>query len=144
MSEGKVGRWLAIVASLVVVATVVAAIAVMGSPSAQREAKLDHKRIRDLDRIVNAASSYVEHERSLPGDLATLAGQSGLRLSIVDPGDGSPYTYEVTGDRTFRLCAVFATDTARTAAEPWVGDKWSHGSGRQCFDRKTKDEAGRK
>ncbi|MDZ4348221.1 MAG: hypothetical protein U1A22_01630 [Xanthomonadaceae bacterium] len=144
MSDGKLGHWLAIAASLVVLSTVVAAIAVIGSPSAQRDAKLDHKRVRDLSRIVHAASSYAGHENALPRDLATLAGQPGMRLSIVDPADGSPYTYEVTGDRTFRLCAVFATDTARTADEPWGGDEWSHGAGRHCFDRKTRNTDGQR
>lgn len=134
------GRWLAIVAGVAVVATVVAAIIVMGSPSAQREAKLDNRRVRDLDRIVEVIGSYVEREHSLPPDLATLAREPGRRLAIVDPVDGSPYGYEITGAKTFRLCAVFATDTAKPMAgnERWRGEEWNHGAGRQCFDRKVK------
>lgn len=144
MSAGSGGRRLAVAASLVVVATVAAAIAVMGSPSTQRKARLDNRRVRDLSYIVNAVDGYVEREKSLPTDLTTLAGQPGLRLSIADPDDGSPYTYEVAGDRTFRLCAVFATDTAKITNEQWFGDDWNHGSGRQCFDRTAEDKAGQK
>jgi hypothetical protein len=140
MSKGSVGRWLAVAAGVVVVATVVAAIVVMGSPSAQRTAKLDDRRVRDLDRIVDVIGHYVEREHSLPPDLATLAREPGRRLAIVDPVDGSPYGYEITGARTFRLCAVFATDTAKSpeGSERRRGDAWNHGTGRQCFDRKIK------
>jgi len=140
MSVGSGGRWLAVAAGVVVVATVVAAIVVMGSPSVQRAAKLDNRRVRDLDRIVDVIGHYVEREHSLPPDLATLAREPGRRLAIADPVDGSPYAYEITGARTFRLCAVFTTDTARApeGSERWRGEEWNHGTGRQCFDRKVK------
>ena len=143
MSTGSGGRWLAIAAGVVVVATIVVAIVVMGSPSAQRAAKLDSRRVRDLDRIVDVIGNYVEREHSLPPDLATLAREPGRRLAITDPVDGSPYAYEITGARTFRLCAVFATDTAKSLAgsERWGGEEWNHGTGRQCFDRKVKDRS---
>lgn len=131
------GHWLAIAACVVAVATVAAAIMVMGSPSAQREAKLDSRRVHDLNRIVQLVELHVERYDALPPDLAALADQPGRRLSIADPQSGAPYAYEVTGERTFRLCAVFATDAARTpvGAGPWDADEWSHGAGRQCFER---------
>ncbi len=137
-TEARLGRWLAIVASVVVVATLVVAITVIGPPSAQREVKLDQRRMQDLERIVHVLSLYVRSHNALPPDLATLAGQPGQRLSITDPVDGTPYTYAATGKRSFRLCAVFATDTAKPPgdAEPWAQDDWNHGAGRQCFDRK--------
>ncbi|MBC7988034.1 MAG: hypothetical protein H7Y19_00415 [Luteimonas sp.] len=142
MNEARNGRWLMIAACLVVAATLAAAILVMGSPAVQREAKLDQRRIADLTRIARLADGYFERSGKLPPDLAILANQPGRRLSIADPVDGSPYAYEVTGNRTFRLCAVFATDTAKTfeAPERWT-DEWSHGEGRQCFDRKANDDA---
>ena len=130
------GRWLAIAASVVVVATVAAAIMAMGPPSAQRQAKLDQRRVQDLAHIANVVSLHVRDHAVLPSDLATLAAEPGRRLSITDPVDGSPYHYEVTGPRTYRLCASFATDTAHDAgAGSGMGDEWNHGSGRHCFDR---------
>ena len=141
MSTGSGGRRLAVAAGVVVIATIVAAIVVMGSPSAQRAAKLDSRRIHDLDRIVDVIGNYAERKHSLPPDLATIAKEPGRRLAIADPVDGSPYGYEITGARTFRLCAVFATDTARShqGSERWRGEEWNHGTGRHCFDRKVKD-----
>jgi hypothetical protein len=136
------GRWLAIAASLVVMATVVAAVMAMGPPSAQRAAKLDQKRVEDLERIVQAISRYADNHDALPPDLRVLSRQSGRRLSLVDPGDSTPYAYQVTGGRTFRLCAVFATDSAKVggAAIPWADDEWGHAAGRQCFDRKPRKQ----
>lgn len=138
MSADRLGRGLAIAASMVVVATVVAAIRVMGSPAAQREAKLDSRRVDDLNHIVQVIEHYVELNDALPPDLTTLADQPGQRLSITDPVDGTAYGYEVTGKRTYRLCAVFFTDTAESPAAggPWNPDDWNHDAGRHCFDRK--------
>ena len=132
------GRWIAIAASVVVAAAVVAAIAVMGTPAAQREARLDGRRASDLDRIDNAVRRHAELHEALPADLAMLARQPGRRLAIVDPVTGVAYGYTVTGPRTYRLCAVFTTDTARTlqGGETWIQDDWLHGTGRHCFDRK--------
>lgn len=137
-ARNGIGRWLAIAASVVVVATVAAAMFVMGSPSAQRQARLDSRRVHDLNRIVQVVERYVEAHDALPPDLATLAGQPGQRLAIADPVTGAPYGFEVTGQRSYRLCAVFVTDTAQTPAVggPWTLDDWDHAAGRQCFERK--------
>lgn len=127
------GRWLAIVTSIVVVATLVAAVAVMGPPSKQREARLDARRVQDLQRIVQAVEGYYANHKALPANMATLAAQPGWGLSTVDPQGGTPYAYEVSGQRTYRVCAGFTTDTAKAADAPWTPDNWNHGIGRQCF-----------
>lgn len=140
--DGLSGRWLATAATLVVIATVAAAIAVMGSPWAQREAKFDRRRVEDLDRIVAAVSRYADGHGALPPDLATLARQPGRRLAIVDPRHRTPYTYQVTGARTYRLCASFATDAATDGVGFWTREEWAHGAGRQCFDRRLEKTTG--
>lgn len=137
------GRWLLVAAGVVAIATIAAAIAVMGTPSAQRQVKLDDRRTGDLQGIAYAVDRYRKQRGELPPDLATLADQPGRRLAIADPVSGTPYTYEITGARSFRLCAVFTTDTAETfSANRWPSE-WSHGAGRQCFDRRSgKDDDG--
>jgi len=132
------GRWLAIVASVVVAATVVAAVVVIGSPAAQRELRLDQRRINDLQHIAQLVELHVRQHDALPPDLAALARQPGQRIDATDPADGTPYGYEATGPRGYRLCASFATDTAVTR-DGAVPDAWSHGRGRQCFDREVRD-----
>ena len=132
---GTPGRWLAIVASVVVVATVVAAVVVMGPPSKQRETRLDARRVQDLQRIVQAVEAYHANHKALPADMATLAAQPGWSVSTTDPQGGTPYAYEVSGERTYRVCASFTTDTAKATAAPWAPDSWNHGIGRQCFQQ---------
>ena len=133
----KLGRRLAIAASVVVTATLVGAIWMMGSPSAQREANLDGRRIDDLSQIDRLLDEHLSTHEGLPPDLATLAKQPGRQMSIVDPVDATPYEYQVTGARSYRLCAVFVTDTSEITAthRSWPSEEWTHGKGRQCFDR---------
>lgn len=132
------GRRLAIVASVVAIATVVAALMVMDPPGKQREARIDQRRVRDLDRIDTAARLHLREHGTLPADLAALAATPGLQLAITDPVDDSAYGYEVTGPRSLRLCARFATDTAGEARASEYQDRrgWYHPAGRHCFDRR--------
>lgn len=134
----SVGRWLAIAASVVVAATLVAALWMLGSPLEQRQANIDGRRVDDLSDIAGLIDEHLLTHDALPEDLATLAEQPGRQLSIVDPVDGTPYDYEVTGARTYRLCAVFVTDTSEieAAVTRWPTQEWTHGTGRHCFDRK--------
>lgn len=134
--QGRAGRWIAIVASLVVVATIVAAIAVMGSPSKQRLMRLDERRVVELGNIADQIEAWRNEHGHIPGSLAELAAAPGVRVPQ-DPASGQPYGYEVLGASEYRLCAQFDTDTAaETDPQPWRGAVWTHGIGRQCFTRR--------
>ncbi len=87
-AENQLGRRLAIVASIVVLATVVASVWVTGSPSAQREARIDERRVSDLEHIRDAVRSYTQQHGALPADLAELKIQPGISLSTDDPVTG--------------------------------------------------------
>lgn len=143
MSSLRGGQWLAIAASVVVVATLAAAVAVMGPPSTQRQLKLDQKRVADLQRIARLLESAANRSGALPPDLVAVAHQPGMSVPTGDPLDGSSYGYQVTGERGYRLCATFARDTAQTQDDQWprIDDEWSHGAGRQCFDREWKPKS---
>lgn len=130
------GRWLATAATVVVVATLVAAFAVMRSPSEQREVTLDLRRVQALMQVQHAVEAYAVVHGALPPDLATLARQPGSLLPTRDPVTGAAYAYSVEGAGRYRLCAVFDTDTARTGEDARIGpDDWTHGAGRHCFER---------
>ncbi len=130
------GRVMAIVASLVVIAAVVAGIASIGLPGAQRQARLDERRIEDLQRIVEAVELHHREHGRLPADLATAAARPGWGLALLDPVSGEAYAYRpLQGDR-FELCAVFATDSGRRGGPGWNAPlEWHHGAGRHCFKR---------
>jgi hypothetical protein len=128
------GRWLAVGATVVVLATVMTSILVTGSPSERRAAKLDERRVQDLNRLARAIDHHAVSHDNLPAKLGVLAEKPGSRLDVVDPVTAIAYEYAPTGEKTYRLCAVFVTDTARTSTR-WDSE-WDHGIGRHCFDRR--------
>ena len=130
------GRVMAIVASIVVVAAVVAGIASIGLPGEQRQARLDQRRIEDLQRIAEAVELHHREHGQLPADLATAAARPGWDLGLLDPVSGEAYDYRpLQGDR-FELCAVFTTDSGERDGAGWNAPlEWRHGAGRHCFNR---------
>lgn len=136
MSARPLGFWLLLAAGVAVVATVVAAVAVMGTPDAQRRMRQDERRIRDLDRIVDVARIEAREHGRLPASLDVLAKRPG-RLTIRDPFTDAPYEYRVVDARSFQVCATFETDSATDIDDGprWVASEWQHPAGRHCFDR---------
>ena len=132
----RIGKPLAIAAIIIAIATVVAAILLMGSPAEQRRIRIDAGRIDDLNGIEEAVRAHaVEHER-LPADLVALEGP-GRVLQLADREGGEPYEYAIVDPKRFKLCAHFDTDTAKrpTIQYPASLPKWAHGTGRHCFTR---------
>ena len=133
------GRWLAVLGIVVVLATVALAFGVLGSPAQQREIRMDERRERDLSRITSELRSHYALERALPAQLSVLSSQPGSTLATTDPVTGAPYEYSVVAPDRFRLCAVFATDTAvEPRRGPSIGG-FAHGRGRHCFDERVED-----
>ncbi|MFC4726947.1 hypothetical protein [Coralloluteibacterium thermophilus] len=133
MSTGASGgRALLAGAAVVVAAVVGAALWVLDTPGAQREMRLDARRVDDLRRIERAVRQYAEETGALPGELSALATQPGRRLDLADPVTGRPYEYERIDARRFRLCAEFLTDTAERGGG---GQDWPHARGRHCAQR---------
>ena len=130
------GRALAIAGAVAAAVAVGAGLWVIGPPEAQRVLRLDERRVRDVDEIVNAVRGYHELERTLPRDLATLSSRPGSTVPTRDPETGAPYEYVVVAPDRFRVCAVFATDTA----EQRRAHGRDHGRGRQCFDERIDDD----
>ncbi|HEY9540620.1 MAG TPA: hypothetical protein VIR05_03165 [Luteimonas sp.] len=142
MSARPVGQWLLVLAGVVVVATVIGAIAVMGSPGEQRKVRIDEHRINDLRAIEAAVRLHRKDTGSLPDDLAAVDARPGVALDLADPQTGTPYEYRRDGAEAFELCVDFATDSAtRRARRGWQGLQWAHGAGRHCFRFRIEDKA---
>lgn len=133
MTVSGYGRGLLVAGGLVALLAVGTVLVLIGSPSAQRESRLDAARIRDLVRIEQLVNTHARRENALPASLAALGGNA----RVVDPVSGLAYGYTVVDPRTFRLCATFATDSrnALRQAEPWMQRDWQHPVGEACFDR---------
>lgn len=136
-SRNALGWSLGVAAVVVAIATIAAAITVMGTPGEQRLARIDDRRVDDLETLDYAIRAFAEKRGTLPPDLATIAREPGRQLPLKDPESSAPYEYRATATSAYQLCAVFNTDTAQALSVP-VRGAWAHGIGRTCFDRTLK------
>ena len=138
---GPGGRTLALAAVAVAAATVAVSVYLIGSPTTQREVRIDQRRVHELQQIGQLVELYAREHGTLPTDLATLAGQPGQRMATADPASGQAYRYEPVGERQYRLCATFSTDTAQPQAPIGRAPSadaaaWNHPAGPHCFERR--------
>lgn len=128
-------RLLIIVASLVVVGTIVAGMWVTGSPATQRARRLDQERLTDLRQIERMINSYREREGRLPEDIEALTDDPNARFDKSDPETGAAYGYAAHEDGTYELCATFARPTEQRKPSRFNHDApfWRHPAGRHCF-----------
>jgi len=119
-----------------------AAIWVLDSPAEERRRQLDRQRVEDLRAISNAVDAYWTREDVLPADLEALTDWQNLDVRPSDPVTGAPYRYQVTGERSYRLCATFATtDPGGKPRRSWQRYPiyWNHPPGDHCFERQAED-----
>ena len=131
------GRALVAAAAVVIVATVAAALMVGGSPAQQRDARMDARRVQDLQRIEGAVQAYARQHDVLPDTLDGLGQATDHNLSLAEPDTGAGYGYGIDGAGRYRLCAVFITDSrGEPARADHVGEGWRHPAGPHCFQRR--------
>ena len=132
----------------VVIASVVAAFFLIGSPMKQRLIKLDERRVNDLQYIQSQVVSYWQSKEKLPQTLDEMRNDiTGVSVPV-DPQTGSAYGYEVLGNLKFSLCADFATKSGDVpggypkyrysvpAPDYLLGNAtWDHEAGKICFER---------
>jgi hypothetical protein len=121
---------------LVVAATLVTALFVLGTPTEQRQLRLDERRVADLIDIKTAITAYVVQHGSLPPDLAALEDRPGRRIRKSDPETGAAYEYSPVSGLSYRLCAVFARRSEGNGAPAAYFNEggWEHEAGHQCFN----------
>ena len=130
------GRILVIAAAVVIAATVAVALSLAGSPDAQRAARMDERRVQELQRIEAAVQAHVRQYDALPERLAGLGEATDRDLSLADPATTQAYGYVVEGPDRYRLCAVFDTDSRQQGRRSHVPEGWAHPAGMHCFQRR--------
>lgn len=124
-----------------VVAAVIYGMILVGSPAEQRQLQFDQQRTSDLQQIVSAIQMYWDQQKKLPQGFDDLKQQQFAYIqSVQDPETQIPYEYRITGEKTYELCAVFATDSSLYEAKtktptPFSAEQWNHVKGRTCFAR---------
>ena len=122
MTSTRGEKILAAVVTTIVVGAVITAIVLLDPPGVQRQRRIDERRVEDLMSIQRAAEEYWTRHKVLPADLTTLGKEPGLVVPANDPETGVAYVYEITGPKSYRLCAVFARtpeEAAGASGPPW-------------------------
>jgi len=139
------------IAVLVVVASVVAAFFIIGTPRELRLMRYDQEKVYALQNIQSQVTTYWQQKQSLPATLEDLKDPLSGFMVPEDPqaAEDAMYVYEyrATGPQSFEICATFnqeslamAGDAKSRAAYP-VGyygpetEYWVHKAGRECFPR---------
>ena len=125
----------------IVAVAVVYGIFLAGSPAQQRLLQFDQRRVSDLQQISFAIDRYKQLNKEFPEALGDLTGpQYGVK-SLADPKTQEQYTYQVTGEREYELCAVFETQSNenKNTLRPFFGSTWDHEIGETCFSFKIQE-----
>lgn len=130
----------AIVAMVIVLASVIGGFLIMGSPATQRKVVFDEQKITDMMGIQWQIISYWQRKQTLPTELGLLNDSLNNFRVPTDPQTNQPYGYRKTGNNSFELCADFNLDSAtsnKTIPIAPFGDQnnWNHPAGRSCFNR---------
>jgi hypothetical protein len=128
------GKALAIGAALTAMLAV--SISLWLNPPAENRARaLDLERMRRLKFVELAVDKYFVDHQTLPRSLDALDAEKNQLVfqNWHDPDSDQPFSYEVTGDTSYRLCANFARSSENQSSQY---DK--HKAGPDCFDVKTK------
>ena len=124
---------------LLILATVISAFIVVGSPVENRLKRIDEERVQDLSLIQNEIFSYWQQTNKLPDNIKELEDDIRYINIPSDPKTKEDYKYTKTSDLTFTLCATFDTaETKSTSREYYynmIEGTWAHGVGEVCFDR---------
>jgi len=163
-SLSKISLIFTIIGAVLVVGAIVFSFMIMGSPSKQRQLRLDDRRIGDLQSIQYQVIYYWQSKEKLPEKLSDLANPISGYLLPVDPEfeKGNTYEYFVKDKLKFELCATFALPIPKgwveysggdgvipmmnyyygkdvsVASRPYpagVNESWDHQTGRTCFER---------
>ncbi|HBK34464.1 TPA: hypothetical protein DDZ01_00475 [Candidatus Uhrbacteria bacterium] len=136
----------AIISSVLILGWIIAGFFIVGTPAQQREARIDAQRIENLASIQYMIVDYWLTSESLPTSLDALKDPLLMIEVPVDPDTNESYTYLVTDDLSFKLCATFITSSDEAYAKSVTQDRlfygndplqedWTHGEGVTCFER---------
>lgn len=133
-----------------VLAVVIAALVVIGTPAQERKRKADHQRVEDLIALSSAIDLYYREKKVLPEALSRLPTRPDTpELHTTNVATGKPYGYRKLAATGYELCTTFDTESSqdlevvRGAADwdPVNRPFWRHAAGAKCFQFDARDKA---
>ena len=132
-----------VIALVLVIGSIVAGFAVIGSPRTQRLLRYDAQKVTDLQNIQWEVVNYWQQKGALPAKIEDIQNSLSGFIIPTDQQTKAPYEYQKTGEASFNLCAVFNKKSQDSPAMPeiylsptqQINTNWYHGTGRVCFIR---------
>ncbi len=144
-SASASAKYVAGAVAAVILALVVGAFFIVGSPMQARLMQFDQQRLNDLQGIQYQVVNHWQQKGALPATLTDLNDSISGYVAPTDPETNLPYEYNIknAANLNFELCAVFATDgnvNGKDIRVPAmypreISQNWDHSIGRVCFDR---------
>lgn len=147
--KSKIPATVAWTSSVLVFIMIVTGFFVAGSPTHQREVRMDERRIGDLQILQSEIINYWQLKEKLPANLDTLKSELSGFIPPRDPQTNLPYDYAVIEPLKFKLCSTFQQSNLFTPDEmsravmptPYKSyygsnnEVWDHEAGLKCFER---------
>ncbi|MDP8265907.1 MAG: hypothetical protein P9M07_03050, partial [Candidatus Aceula meridiana] len=123
-----------------IIITFIASLFFVESPTETRKRKIDQAIINSFSLINNAVDTYAREFYKMPASLDVLKEESvHLRdRDLEDPETKEMYEYNITGEKTFELCATFRTsnqDKEDESSYRYLSENVLHNAGDQCLKR---------
>ncbi len=147
-APSKLAKYFAWISGIIILAAVVGAFFIVGSPMNARLMQFDNQRVSDLQNIQYQVVNFWQRKGQLPQNLSDLNDSISGYSVPNDPQTSKPYEYNIKDSATlsFELCATFnlngSINNAKTAPAPVsmypndYSQNWNHSAGRACFERK--------
>ncbi len=149
IAHAKKANMIGIGVGVLTLATIAAGFFIIGTPSHMRDLRFDSQKTSDLQGIQSQVVYYYQQKQVLPTSLEELTDALSGYVVPTDPETKAAYTYEKTGNLSFKLCTTFNAATpdmegkggyGRDVAYPSEfgivgGGSWKHDAGMVCFDR---------
>src|SRR3989339_600494 len=139
----------AIIGSVLILGWVISGFFIVGSPTTQRNIRMDQQRISDLQIIQSRLLEQWTQKGELPKVLSDLEDPIYGFVEPIDPETKEQYTYTLKDELSFELCATFnqksdagiKNDRTSMITPYFYGvtdssmDFWDHEVGYTCFER---------
>jgi len=130
-------------ATIVIIATLIAAVVQIPNPAMVREMKVDNEVVSALQNIHWQIQDYYQQNQSLPENIDAAYGEFDRQPTFPETAS---YTYSVESDTTYKLCTTFNHDSNQLDHEyyprmmgenvvDWRNNNWDFKAGEWCFER---------
>jgi len=139
----KSAKYFAWLTGVIILAAIVGAFFIVGSPMTARLIQFDQQKVSELQGIQSEIVTYWQGKEKLPSTLADLTDPISGYTAPIDPQTNQPYEYFITDatNLSFELCATFNQSgsnygyVSNVPAANQYDSNWNHTAGRVCFKR---------